>query len=137
MTRQNDLMNMARAIAKKATCPKRQVGCVITNHKDQVLSIGYNSVPKKEEYCIDNPCSSDMKDCHGLHAEANAIDLYKSLMHENNDIHTIYVTLSPCINCAKLICDTSCQKVIYLEDYKNSDGIELLRKNKIEVIKYE
>ena len=133
MTRQDDLMNMARAIAKKATCPKKQVGCVIADYQNNVISYGYNQVPYKMRSCIDKPCSKNLNNCHAVHAEAMALIQCCQI----NAVHTIYVTLSPCFECAKLICSTACQKVIYLEDYKKSDGIELLRKNNIEVVKYE
>lgn len=129
----NYYMHMARWLSRKATCPKKQVGCVIVDINNKVISTGYNKVPNGCISCIKNPCSRRLKNCHAIHAEALALVKCK----QPQAIHTIYVTLSPCFECAKLIADTYCQRVIYIEDYKNSDGIELLKKSNIEVVKYE
>lgn len=126
-------LKTARTIAQSATCPKKQVGCVIVDKLNVVLSYGYNQVPQGCLSCISTPCSDGLSNCHAIHAEANALLLCKDVM----DIHTIYVTLSPCFDCAKLICHTSCKRVVYLENYKKNNGIELLLKYGIEVIQYE
>lgn len=123
----------AKWIAKKATCPKKQVGCVIIDNKQNLLSTGYNTVSNRCKSCILKPCSKRFKKCHAIHAEALALLKCSDI----KKIDTIYVTLSPCFDCAKLIVMTNCKRVVYLENYKKNDGLELLKKNNIEVIKYE
>ena len=125
-------LDFARWVARKATCPKKQVGCVIVDSKLNLLSTGFNTVSNKCISCIFKPCSKRFKKCHAVHAEALALLKCKDV----KKIDTIYVTLSPCFDCAKLIVMTGCKRVVYLEDYKKNDGLKLLRKNKIEIIKY-
>lgn len=126
-------LGLARWVAKKATCPKKQVGCVIVDSDQKLLSTGFNTVPSGCASCLSTPCSKRLKKCHAIHAEALALLKCKDIKR----IDTIYVTLSPCFDCAKLISMTGCKRVVYLEDYKKNDGVELLRKNKIEVIRYD
>lgn len=127
-------LGIAKTIAKQATCPKKQVGCVIVDHDNNIITRGYNTMPFDMQSCIDKPCSDGLNNCHAIHAEAMALVICPFSVAA---MHTMYVTLSPCFECAKLITLTGCEKVVYLEDYKSSDGVELLRKNNIEVVKYE
>lgn len=124
---------MARWLSKKATCPKKQVGCVVVDINNKVISTGYNKVTNGCVSCIKNPCSKRLKNCHAIHAEALALVKCK----QPQAIDTIYVTLSPCFECAKLIAETSCKRVFFDEYYKNNNGLELLKKLNIEIIKYD
>lgn len=122
-------LEMARLVAKRATCPRRAVGCVITNQYGHVMSTGYNGVPINYAHCITSPCggqggasSKGLDKCMATHAEQNALLQCPNVM----EINTIYCTTSPCITCAKLIGNTSCKRVVCDELYSDHSGIKLL-----------
>jgi len=124
-------LKIAKLVASRATCPRREVGCVIINKYSHIKATGYNGVPKGYPHCIDKPCGGQeessgkgLNSCMATHAEQNALLQCNDVM----DIDTIYLTVSPCITCAKLIANTSCKHVMYAEEYTNIEGIELLRK---------
>ena len=130
-------LQIATLVASRATCPRRQVGCVIVNKHNHIKATGYNGVPKNFTHCTITPCggqngksSEGLNSCMATHAEQNALLQCDDVM----DIHTIYVTTSPCITCAKLISNTSCKRVIYSDIYKDTSGIDMLKKLNIEVI---
>ena len=120
---------MARIWAENSYCKRRQVGAlVVKDHR--IISDGYNGTPSG----FDNVCEeNDVTFPYVLHAEANAITkLARS--HNNSDGATLYVTASPCIECAKLIIQAGIKKVVYAEKYRLTDGIDLLRQAGVEVI---
>ena len=120
---------MARVWSQNSYCKRRQVGALMV--KDQmIISDGYNGTPSGFE----NNCEDD--DNHTfpyvLHAEANAIT--KVAKSNNSSIGaTLYVTASPCLECAKLIIQAGISRVVYSEDYRSADGVELLKKANITV----
>ena len=122
-------LKMATVWAENSYCVRRQVGALIVKNK-MIISDGYNGTPSGFE----NVC----EDAHGvthpyvLHAEANAITkLARS--GNNSDQATLYVTASPCIECAKLIIQAGIRRVVYAEQYRLTDGIDLLRRAGVEV----
>ena len=123
-------LRMARIWAENSYCKRRQVGAIVV--KDQrIISDGYNGTPSGFE----NICEDDTNTTkpYVLHAEANAITkLARS--SNNSDGATLYVTASPCIECAKLIIQAGIKRVVYGEAYRLEDGINLLRRANIEVI---
>lgn len=123
-------LRMARIWAENSYCMRRQVGALVV--KDQmIISDGYNGTPSGFE----NKCEDDTNVTYPyvLHAEANAITkLARS--SNNSDGSTLYVTASPCIECAKLIIQAGIKRVVYGEKYRLEDGINLLRRAGIEVI---
>lgn len=132
-------LKIAKLVATRATCPRRAVGCVITNKHSHIKATGYNGVPANYTHCTDVPCGGQnmqsgtgLTFCMATHAEQNALLQCNDVM----DIHTIYITVSPCITCAKLIANTSCKRVIYAEEYVDTAAIELLNKLGIET-RYE
>ena len=132
-------LKMAKLVSTRATCPRRSVGCVTTNRYGHVLSTGYNGVPSSYVHCTDHPCGGEsytsgegFDACMATHAEQNALLQCRDVM----TIDTMYLTLSPCITCAKLIANTSCTTVIYSEEYRNIMGVDMLKKLGIEV-RYE
>lgn len=138
-------MNLAISIASKSHCVKKHVGAVLTKDT-RIISIGYNGPPAGTHNCdIDFPqgCAKDSKgSCSlALHAEQNAI-LYAAKNNSNLDNSTLYVTLSPCIACARIIYSMNIKKVIYLNSYAEykgiatDEGIDFLTKFGIETIKY-
>ena len=122
-------LRMAAIWAENSYCQRRKVGALGVKEK-MIISDGYNGTPSGFE----NVC----EDAHGvthpyvLHAEANAITkLARS--GNNSDQATLYVTASPCIECAKLIIQAGIRRVVYAEQYRLTDGIDLLRRAGVEV----
>lgn len=123
-------LQMARIWAQNSYCQRRQVGALVV--KDgMIISDGYNGTPSGfENVCEDE---NNVTKPYVLHAEANAITkLARS--SNNSDGSTIYITASPCIECAKLIIQAGIKRVVYGEKYRLTDGIELLRRAGVEVI---
>lgn len=122
-------MKMTKTISNRSTCIRRKVGCIIVpNDLSNISSIGYNgSLPGEENGCKAE--GSGMCGC--IHAEVNALKKINTL-----DDCTLLTTLSPCLNCSKHILKFPITKVIYLEQYRDTSGIEFLRKNNIEVVYY-
>lgn len=122
-------LRMARIWAENSYCKRRQVGALVVKEK-MIISDGYNGTPSGfENVCEDE---HNVTKPYVLHAEANAITkLARS--SNNSDGATLYVTASPCIECAKLIIQAGIKRVVYGEHYRLEDGINLLRKAHIEV----
>jgi len=122
-------LRMAKIWAENSYCKRRQVGALIV--KDQmIISDGYNGTPSGfENICEDE---NDVTKPYVLHAEANAIT--KVAASNNNSIGaTIYITSSPCIECAKLIIQSGIKRVVFSEMYRMEDGIDLLRRADVQV----
>ena len=122
-------MDLAQNLSRKSHCVKAKVGAVISKDT-RIVSLGYNGPPAgthncDQEWPVDG-CARDRKGgCSlALHAEANAI-LYASKNQITMEGATLYVTLSPCIACAKIIYTTGIKKVIYLESYAAFKGIDV------------
>lgn len=140
-------MELAYNLAKRSHCIKRHVGAVLTKDT-RIISIGYNGPPAGTHNCDQEfpttGCSRDSKgSCSlALHAEENAI-LYAVKNGAAIEGSTLYVTLSPCIACARIIFSMKIKKVIYLNSYAeykkiaSDEGVEFLRKFGVEVVKYE
>ena len=122
-------LRMARIWAENSYCKRRKVGALVVKEK-MIISDGYNGTPSGfENVCED---ATNTTKPYVLHAEANAITkLARS--SNNSDGATLYVTASPCIECAKLIIQAGIKRVIYGEQYRLTDGIDLLRRAGIEV----
>ena len=120
---------MARIWAENSYCKRRQVGALVVKDK-MIISDGYNGTPSGfENICEEN----DITKPYVLHAEANAITkLARS--SNNSDGSTLYVTASPCIECAKLIIQAGIKRVIFQELYRIHDGIDLLKRAGIECV---
>lgn len=139
-------MDLAINLAQRSHCVRAQVGAVLVNDT-RIISIGYNGPPAGTHNCDDEfgaeGCPRDSKgSCSlALHAEQNAI-LYATKNGANVEGSTLYVTLSPCIACARVIYSMKIKKVLYLNSYAEykgigvDEGVEFLRKFGIEVIKY-
>ena len=121
---------MARLIAERGTCARRKVGCILVNKRGHVLATGYNGVASGMAHCTEYPCrgatapsGTGLDLCQALHAEQNALlqcrDVY--------DIDTAYCTASPCMTCVKLLLNTSCQRIVYLDEYPHPDAANLWR----------
>ena len=123
-------LRMARIWAENRYCKRRQVGALVVKDK-MIISDGYNGTPSGfENVCED---ANGITKPYVLHAEANAITkLARS--GNNSDGSTLYVTASPCIECAKLIIQSGIRRVVYGEKYRLTDGIDLLKRAGIEVV---
>ena len=122
-------LRMARIWAENSYCKRRQVGALVVKDK-MIISDGYNGTPSGfENVCEDE---SGVTKPYVLHAEANAITkLARS--GNNSEGSTLYVTASPCIECAKLIIQAGIRRVVYAEKYRLTDGIDLLTRAGVEV----
>ena len=123
-------LEMARIWAQNSYCQRRQVGALVVKN-GMIISDGYNGTPSGFE----NVCEDDnnVTKPYVLHAEANAITkLARS--NNNSEGSTIYITASPCIECAKLIIQSGIKRVVYGEKYRLTDGIDLLKRAGIEVV---
>ncbi|MCZ2471949.1 dCMP deaminase family protein [Aquirufa ecclesiirivi] len=139
-------MELAQNLALRSHCTRAQVGCVLTK-ETRIISIGYNGPPAGTHNCDDEfgevGCPRDSKgSCSlALHAEQNAI-LYASKNGADVEGSTIYVTLSPCISCARIIYSMKIKRVIYLNSYAaykglpSDEGVDFLRKFGVEVMAY-
>lgn len=157
-------LNIAKVVATRATCLRRQVGCVITNSKGHIISTGYNGVATGLPHCnhfepengyalaaynapiktielaiyphacigVTMPSGQGLDSCEAIHAEANALLQCKDV----HDIDTVYVTTKPCVSCMKLFMNTSCKRIVYLEDYPHSKSDELALKANIKLEKF-
>lgn len=134
-------LQLAQITAQRSTCLRRNVGCVLLNARGHVLSTGYNGVAAGQRHCNEeiihppmevehsrtirvtshpfscpgaqSPSGMNLDGCQAIHAEQNALlqcrDVYS--------IHTCYVTASPCITCTKLLLNTSCERIVFLDAY--------------------
>ena len=130
-------IKVAQVCAKNSYAIKLKVGAIIVKD-NQIISDGFNGTP-----CgFENKCETlniDGDLCtlpYVLHAESNAI-LKCAKYGKSTKDSTLYITHAPCIDCAKLIIQAGIIRVVYLEDYKNSDGINLLKKVDIKVEKLD
>jgi len=116
-------MRMAREWAKLSHCERKQVGSLIVKDR-MIIADGFNGSPTG----FPNPCEDASGNTHWyvLHAEANAIT---KLARSNNSAEgaTLYITLSPCRECAKLIHQAGITRVVYLDAYKDTSGLEFLQ----------
>lgn len=122
-------IRMANIWAENSYCQRRQVGCLVVKG-NMIISDGYNGTPSGfENVCEDE---NNVTKPYVLHAEANAITKI-ARSGNSSEGATMYVTASPCIECAKLIIQSGIRRVIYSEKYRLEDGIELLKRAGIEV----
>ncbi len=139
-------MDLASKLALRSHCVKAQVGAVLTKDT-RIVSLGYNGPPAGTHNCdIEWPEEGCPRDSKGscslaLHAEQNAI-LYATKNNVSMEGATLYVTLSPCIACARVIFTIGIKKVYFKDSYasfkglKNDEGVDFLRRFGVEVVQY-
>lgn len=122
---------MAKEWANLSYCKRKQVGALIVKDR-MIISDGYNGTPSGFENC----CEDEMGNTqwYVLHAEANAILKLARSTQSAKDA-TLYLTLSPCKECSKLILQAGIKKIVYIDDYSDNDGIDFLRNHGIETLK--
>lgn len=112
---------MAFAMAQRSTCIDKQVGCVIVNANNEIIATGYNGSPRGFQHCCDigfciKDRYNDSNMCPSAHAEQNAI----LQCRVPEQIHTIYLTLSPCVSCIRIIMNTTCKRIVFLNEHKHT-----------------
>ena len=121
-------LEMAEVWAQNSYCKRRKVGALLVKNR-MIISDGYNGTPSGFE----NVCEEDgVTKPYVLHAEANAITKVAKSGNSSEGA-TLYVTASPCLECSKLIIQSGIKRVVYRDEYRLTDGIDLLRRAGIEV----
>ena len=126
-------LEMAALWAKNSYCKRRQVGALLVKDR-MIISDGYNGTPSGFE----NQCEDEngVTKPYVLHAEANAITKVAKSGNSSEGA-TLYVTASPCLECSKLIIQSGIRRVVYKDEYRLNDGVDLLRRAGIEVEKVD
>jgi dCMP deaminase len=126
-------LKMAQSWSKLSHCTRKQVGALIVKDS-MIISDGYNGTPAG----FDNCCENEDGETHWyvLHAEANAI-LKVSKSTNNSKGATLYLTLSPCKECSKLILQAGITRVVFMDTYKDSEGISFLKSAGVDVFQIE
>lgn len=126
-------MDIARLVAKRSTCLRRQVGAVLVRDK-HILSTGYNGAPSGLRHCLEIGCLRDMRGipsgtqqeiCRGIHAEQNAI-IQAALHGSSTQKATLYCTHQPCVLCAKMLINAGVERVVFAGDYPDALARELM-----------
>jgi dCMP deaminase len=135
-------MKVAETFANLSSAKRLQVGAIVVKD-DRIISIGYNGMPSGWDNCCEEEIITEYEShtdsalvtkAEVLHAESNAIaKLAKS--PESGEGASIFITHSPCIDCAKLIYQSGITTVYYKNDYRSTQGIEFLNRSDIEVVK--
>ena len=117
---------MATVMAERSTCMDKQVGCIIINKKNEIIATGYNGAPRGFEHCCDlGRCTKEETGnplkCLAAHAEENA--LLQCRVPEQ--IHTVYVTLSPCVACTRLLMNTACERIVFAKEHRHHEAEQL------------
>lgn len=151
LSRDEWAMELCAITAKRGTCCRRQVGCVLINHRGHVIATGYNGVAAGLPHCNERvlvdrapepgcfgkwtqretfpnaceaafaPSGTSLDGCEAIHAEQNALLQCKDVY----EIHTAYVTASPCMTCTKLLLNTGCQRIVFSERYPHPAAMAL------------
>jgi len=141
-------MDVCKRTAELSTCSSRKVGCILVKNK-RIIACGYNGVPSGKKHCnemFDESLMSidkqyrfkhhEWSQINELHAEQNLICFCAKNGIKTEDT-ILFVTLSPCINCSKMILSAGIKKVFYLEEYDLDDeGIKFLKRNNVKIEKF-
>jgi dCMP deaminase len=122
-------LNIAKEVAKQTTCHRRAVGCVAVNAKKHILATGFNGVPRGLPHCNEGnmckgakePSGKNLSDCLSVHAEINCLVQCKDV----DDIQTVYLTVSPCRDCIKVIMNTGATRIVFNDEYVHEGVREL------------
>ena len=134
-------MEIAEIVKSRSTCLRREVGAVIVR-ENRIITTGYNGAPSSTEHCSDTgkcqrtelniPSGQRHELCRALHAEQNAI-IQASKIGVSTDGATIYVTLQPCVICAKMIINAGIKKIVYKGSYPDELSLSILEEAGIEL----
>ena len=120
LTLEQYMLNIAYTASLRATCPRKRVGCVLTDKHHHIQAVGYNGTPRGMKHCIDVDCGGaadgqPLEACMATHAEQNALLQCRDVQ----SISAVFCTLSPCIHCIKLLMNTSATDIYVLGEYKD------------------
>jgi len=122
-------LRMAKTWSELSHCARKQVGAIIV--KDgMIISDGYNGAPSGFDNCCEN--ADGETHWYVLHAEANAILKVAKSTHNCNGA-TLYLTLSPCKDCSKLVVQSGIKRVVFINNYKDTSGVDFLKEAGIEI----
>jgi len=128
-------LEIATLVAKRSTCMRRSVGCVLVDTQNHIVATGYNGVPSKFTHCLDSPCEgafsssgSDLDLCNALHAEVNAF-----LQLRSDDSLVAYLTVIPCFSCAKMFANSKVKRIVANEFYVHDKALSLLQQADIQL----
>lgn len=122
-------LRIAKEWGQLSYCKRKQVGAIIVKDR-MIISDGYNGTPSGFENCCED--DEGLTKWYVLHAEANAISKV-ARSTQSCEGATLYITLSPCKDCSKLIHQSGIKRVVYHEEYKDCSGIDFLRKAGVEI----
>ena len=123
-------LRIAREWGQLSYCKRKKVGAIIVKDR-MIISDGYNGTPSGFENCCED--EDNLTKWYVLHAEANAI-LKVARSTQSCEGATLYITMSPCKDCSKLIHQAGITRVVYLEGYKDNSGIDFLEKAGVDVV---
>lgn len=140
MSHDDYFLSLVELVAERSTCQRRRVGAILVDINNRILATGYNGVPQSFQHCIDSPCrgvdGNPGAKCMSVHAEQNAL----LQCAERRSIHTLYVSTTPCFDCAKMLANTSLKRVVASSRYTEHpvegvlwSGLEVLRVANIDV----
>ena len=123
------MLRMAEILAKRSTCSRRRAGAILLNKHNHIVGSGYNGVATGLPHCIEHSCKGaniasgkGLDICEAIHAEQNALMQCSDIF----DIEAAFVTTSPCAHCIKMLMNTSCRDIYYIENYADIDSIKEL-----------
>ena len=126
-------MRMALEWAKLSHSTRKQVGAIMVKDR-MIISDGYNGTPTDFDNCCEDEEGNTL--WYVLHAEANAI-MKVAASTQSSEGATLYITMSPCKECSKLIYQSGIKRAVYKEGYRDDDGLEFLRKAGVEIVHLE
>jgi dCMP deaminase len=126
-------LRMALEWAQLSHCKRKKVGALIVKNK-MIISDGYNGTPSGFENCCEDE-NGETK-WYVLHAEANAILKTASSSH-NCSGGTLYLTISPCKDCSKLVHQAGIKRLVYLNKYSDASGVDFLKQAGVEVVEFD
>lgn len=131
ITRTRMMFDIAATVARRSTCGRRQVGAVLARD-GRIISIGYAGAPAGQPHCSSAICDLSKPCTRTIHAEVNAI-AYAARAGVSTENAELFCTLSPCIECAKVIISAGIRSVYYLDRYRDYAGIKLMVSSGLEV----
>lgn len=117
---------LANILGQRSTCLDKQVGCIIINSQNEIIASGYNGAPRGMGHCINiGYCAKNFAKnpdlCPSAHAEQNALLQCKV----PEQIDTIYLTLSPCVPCIRIIMNTPCKRIVFDQEHKHTEAKDM------------
>lgn len=136
LSRDEMYMQVAEILAKRGTCNRAEVGAVIVRG-GRIISTGYVGAPSGFPHCLDIGCKEESGGCiRTVHAEANAIAF---AAREGISVRcgTLYTTLAPCLNCARLIINAGIESLVFRDPYRDLEGIRELVRAGLEILRFD